>query len=152
MKFLGAILVHPVRRQNFAGTGAPYILQHLRLCHILYYIINYINHNCSSNASLNRWITFIWNFFIRFVSIPPCCPRSGSCRMSWERCGHHRSPGDSGVPQTRSSIKLCPPMSNFLFPHRTIIDIISGGVSLGSALPKSWRPSAFSSVSWLSVY
>ena len=23
MKFLGAILVHPVRRQNFAGTGAP---------------------------------------------------------------------------------------------------------------------------------
>ena len=22
MKFLGAILVHPVRRQNFAGTGA----------------------------------------------------------------------------------------------------------------------------------
>ena len=35
LKFLGAILVHPVRRQNFAGTGAPYILQHLRLCHTL---------------------------------------------------------------------------------------------------------------------
>ena len=34
LKFLGEILVHPVRRQNFAGTGAPYILQHLRLCHI----------------------------------------------------------------------------------------------------------------------
>ena len=33
LKFLGAILVHPVRRQNFAGTGAPQILQHLRLCH-----------------------------------------------------------------------------------------------------------------------
>ena len=37
MKFLGAILVHPVRRQNFAGTGAPYILQHLRLCHKQHY-------------------------------------------------------------------------------------------------------------------
>ena len=36
MKFLGAILVHPVRRQNFAGTGAPYILQHRRLCHTKY--------------------------------------------------------------------------------------------------------------------
>ena len=34
LKFLGEILVHPVRRQNFAGTGAPQILQHLRLCHI----------------------------------------------------------------------------------------------------------------------
>ena len=34
IKFLGAILVQPVRRQNFAGTGAPYILQHLRLCRI----------------------------------------------------------------------------------------------------------------------
>ena len=32
LKFFGEILVHPVRRQNFAGTGAPYILQHLRLC------------------------------------------------------------------------------------------------------------------------
>ena len=36
LKFLGAILVHPVRRQNFAGTGAPQILQHLRLCHMQY--------------------------------------------------------------------------------------------------------------------
>ena len=35
LKFLGAILVHPVRRQNFAGTGAPQILQHLRLCRIV---------------------------------------------------------------------------------------------------------------------
>ena len=34
LKIFGEILVHPVRRQNFAGTGAPYILQHLRLCHI----------------------------------------------------------------------------------------------------------------------
>ena len=32
LNFFGEILVHPVRRQNFAGTGAPYILQHLRLC------------------------------------------------------------------------------------------------------------------------
>ena len=36
IKFLGAIFVHPVRRQNFAGTGAPYILQHLRLCRMRY--------------------------------------------------------------------------------------------------------------------
>ena len=28
-----------------------------------------------------------------------------------------QSLGDGGVPQTRSSITLCPPMSNFLFPH-----------------------------------
>ena len=41
MKFLGAILVHPIRRQNFAGTGAPYILQHLRLCHICYKYISF---------------------------------------------------------------------------------------------------------------
>ena len=38
LKFLGEILVHPVRRQNFAGTGAPYILQHLRLCHTRIFI------------------------------------------------------------------------------------------------------------------
>ena len=28
-----------------------------------------------------------------------------------------RSPGDAALPQTHSSITLCPPMSNFLFPH-----------------------------------
>ena len=28
-----------------------------------------------------------------------------------------QSVGDGGVPQTLSSITLCPPMSNFLFPH-----------------------------------
>ena len=45
LKFLGAILVHPVRRQNFAGTGAPQILQHLRLCHIIKYSME--NCKCS---------------------------------------------------------------------------------------------------------
>ena len=40
LKFFGEILVHPVRRQNFAGTGAPYILQHLRLCRKQFWIHN----------------------------------------------------------------------------------------------------------------
>ena len=41
LKFLGAILVHPVRRQNFAGTGAPQILQHLRLCRNKIYVLSF---------------------------------------------------------------------------------------------------------------
>ena len=49
LKFLGAILVHPVRRQNFAGTGAPQILQHLRLCRI-----DFLTHECNqSNGSID---------------------------------------------------------------------------------------------------
>ena len=41
-----------------------------------------------------------------------------------------QSLGDGGVPQTRSSITLCPRMSNFLFPH------ISSSTSPHHGIPK----------------
>ena len=43
MGYLEPILVHPVRRQNFAGKlpKAHLIQQHLKLCHIRYFKISH---------------------------------------------------------------------------------------------------------------
>jgi len=57
IKFLGAILVQPVRRQNFAGTGAPYILQHLRLCRK--HVVHCTFHICSPDKLLVNMVNAV---------------------------------------------------------------------------------------------
>ena len=98
LKFLGAILVHPVRRQNFAGTGAPQILQHLRLCRmeidIMWVLYSYVSASCMYRGWVwvygQKWARVVVRWCMARKPSYYCCDRSLTAELRrLTRAGPH---------------------------------------------------------------